>query len=185
VVNIRNCEIATGDDCVSLGDGSKQVTVENVTCGPGHGFSVGSLGRYPNEEPVDGFTVKNCTLKGTLNGVRIKTWPGTDGQITVSNMHFEDITMDNVSNPVIIDQEYCPWNQCNKETPSKIKISTVTFKNIKGTSATEEGVTLACSSGVPCEGVELNEIDLTYQGAPAKAKCSNVKPTIQGKAPSC
>ncbi|KAF7815076.1 polygalacturonase-like [Senna tora] len=168
-VHIKNAKIGTGDDCVSLGDGSKNVSVENTECGPGHGISVGSLGRYDKEDPVEGFTVKNCTLTNTDNGVRIKTWPGTPGAITVTDMHFEDIVMNNVSNP----------------TPSKIKISKVTFKNIRGTSATPEGVVLICSSGVPCEGVELSDIKLTFNGAEAKAKCANVKPLIQGAAPAC
>ncbi|XP_027925488.1 polygalacturonase-like [Vigna unguiculata] len=184
-VNVLNTNIATGDDCVSLGDGSKQVLVQNVKCGPGHGISVGSLGKYKEEEPVDGITIKGCTLKGTDNGVRIKTWPSEPGTITVTNMKFEDITMDNVKNPIIIDQEYCPWNQCTKKYPSKIKISKVTIKNIKGTSATKEGVIIACSSGVPCEGVEISNVDLKFKGAPAIAVCSNVKPKITGKAPTC
>ncbi|XP_058727653.1 polygalacturonase-like [Vicia villosa] len=184
-VTIINTDIGTGDDCVSLGDGSKNVTVENVKCGPGHGISVGSLGKYPNEEDVAGFIVKNCTLTKTENGVRIKTWPDTPGKITVSDMHFEDITMNDVMNPVIVDQEYCPWNQCSKKNPSQIKLSKVTFKNIKGTSGTSEGVIIICSSGVPCDGVELNNVDLTFNGAPAVAKCSHVKPVVTGKAPVC
>jgi len=114
-VNVLNTNIATGDDCVSLGDGSRNVLVQNVKCGPGHGIAIGSLGKYKEEEPVDGITIKGCTLKGTDNGVRIKTWPSTPGTITVTNMRFEDITMDNVKNPIIIDQEYCPWNQCTKK----------------------------------------------------------------------
>ncbi|KOM35911.1 hypothetical protein LR48_Vigan02g206100 [Vigna angularis] len=184
-VNVLNTDIGTGDDCVSLGDGSKQVLVQNVKCGPGHGISIGSLGKYKEEEPVDGITIKSCSIKGTQNGVRIKTWPSQPGTITVTNMRFEDITMDNVSNPVIIDQEYCPWNQCTKQYPSKIKISNVIIKNIKGTSATKEGIILACSSGVPCEGVEMSNVDLKFNGAPAIAVCSNVKPKITGKVPPC
>ncbi|MED6194099.1 hypothetical protein PIB30_025346 [Stylosanthes scabra] len=184
-IKILNTSIGTGDDCVSLGDGSKQITVQNVKCGPGHGISVGSLGRYPNEEPVEGFYVKNCTLTDTQNGVRIKTWPNSPGTSPITDMHFEDITMNNVSNPVFIDQEYCPWNQCSKQNPSKIQISKVSFKNIKGTSGTPDGVVLTCSSGVPCEGVELGNIDLTFNGAKATAKCSNVKPTLTGTAPAC
>ncbi|KAF7807220.1 Polygalacturonase [Senna tora] len=77
------------------------------------------------------------------------------------------------------------WLPMHLLTPSKIKISKVTFKNIKGTSATPDGVKLICSSGVPCEDAKLSGIDLTFNGAPTTAKCANVKPVIIGKAPSC
>ncbi|XP_028758808.1 polygalacturonase-like [Neltuma alba] len=184
-VTVANTNIATGDDCVSLGDGNSNITVVNVTCGPGHGISVGSLGRYDNEAPVSNVNVKNCTISNTMNGVRIKTWPGTPGAITVTDMHFEDIIMNNVQNPVIIDQEYCPSNQCDKSSPSKIKISNVSFTNIQGTSQTQDGVVLICSSGVPCENVQLNNINLAFNGAEVTAKCLNVKPTVTGTAPTC
>ena len=36
-------------------------------------------------------------------------------------MHFEDIEMVNVTNLIIIDQEYCPWNQCNQKVCIKIE----------------------------------------------------------------
>ncbi|KAK7327677.1 hypothetical protein VNO77_21764 [Canavalia gladiata] len=147
-VKILNSDIQTGDDCVSLRDGSKKVTVQNVNCGPGHGISVGSLGKYQNEQPVS------------------------------------DIVMINVRNPIIIDQEYCPWNQCSKQNPSKIKISKVSFKNIRGTSATK-GVTLLCSKGVPREQLEMSNIDLKFNGAAATARCHNVKPIVKGRAPIC
>lgn len=67
--------------------------------------SVGSLGKYNNEKEVHGILVTNCTIKNTTNGVRIKTWsaspPGVASRIT-----FQDIILDAVKNPIIIDQTY-------------------------------------------------------------------------------
>src|ERR1044072_527140 len=130
-VKILNTNIGTGDDCVSLGDGSKNVTVQNVNCGPGHGISVGSLGKHPDEAPVEGFYVKNCTLTETDNGLRIKTWPSAPGTSPITDMHFEDVIMNNVKNPIIIDQEYCPWNQCSKQVFNQCLTKQVNFINAK------------------------------------------------------
>ncbi|KAG4989148.1 hypothetical protein JHK85_032131 [Glycine max] len=76
-INITNSFIGTCDDCISLGDDNKHITILNVTSGPGHDINVGRLGKYPNEKPVESLTVRNCTLNNTNNGLRIKTWLGT------------------------------------------------------------------------------------------------------------
>ncbi|KAH7861746.1 hypothetical protein Vadar_030304 [Vaccinium darrowii] len=188
-ISITDTNIMTGDDCVSIGDGSQQINVERVTCGPGHGFSVGSLGRYKNEGPVVGITVRNCTLTNTQNGVRVKSWPASPAPGTASEMHFEDIIMNNVGNPILIDQEYCPYNQCNMKNPSLVKISNVSFKNIRGTTSTQLAVKLVCSSSNPCQNVEVGDIDLAYtgkantgtQGGAATSQCANIKPIFSGK----
>ncbi|KAG8634137.1 hypothetical protein MANES_17G015152v8 [Manihot esculenta] len=181
-INIINSNIITGDDCISIGRGSRQVQITNVRCGHGHGISIGSLGKYKKEEPVSGIYVKNCTIYDTDNGVRIKTWLALHGG-SVSNIQFEDIVMQNVSNPIIIDQMYCPNNECNRKIPSKVKISDVIFKNIRGSSRTPTAVQLTCSSSVPCKNVELSNVNLQYTGSkgPAKSICTNVKPKIIGK----
>ncbi|KAK9924404.1 hypothetical protein M0R45_032773 [Rubus argutus] len=123
--------------------------------------------------------LRTAPLSKTTNGVRIKTWPSPAAS-TASDIHFEDIIMDNVANPIVLDQEYCPWNQCKKEIPSKIKISNVSFKNIRGTSSTPVAVKIACAKGLPCERVEMTDIDLKYSGnqGPVTSQCSNVHPTI-------
>jgi hypothetical protein len=67
--------------------------------------SVGSLGKYPDEKDVRGIVVTNCTLRNADNGVRIKTWGGSPPS-QASNILFQDIIMDNVKRPIIIDQTY-------------------------------------------------------------------------------
>nr|DAD35759.1 TPA_asm: hypothetical protein HUJ06_006399 [Nelumbo nucifera] len=179
-VKILDTTIGTGDDCVSVGDGTKDLTVSKVTCGPGHGISIGSLGKYDNEGPVAGVHVSDCTLTNTDNGVRIKTWPNSKPG-SASDISFTGITMNNVSNPIILDQNYCPHAICDKQ-PSRVKVSGVKFDNIKGTSATQQCVILSCSPAVPCENVEIGEINLVYNGplGPGNSTCLNVKPTFTG-----
>ena len=113
-ITITDANIGTGDDCISIGDGTQDITVNQVTCGPGHGISVGSLGKYQNEQPVSGIKVIGGTFSNTENGVRIKTWPASPPGIA-SDIHFENLIMNNVDNPILIDQGYCPNGQCSKK----------------------------------------------------------------------
>ncbi|XP_049358883.1 polygalacturonase-like [Solanum verrucosum] len=194
-VNVTDSNFATGDDCISIGDETEQLYITKVTCGPGHGISVGSLGGNLDEKPVIGVFVKNCFFISTDNGVRIKIWPASHPGV-VSDIHFEDIIVQNVSNPVIIDQSQAhpdllftdigpPFRSVHSpvELPSQVKISKVTFLNIKGTSRTQSVVSLLCSKGSPCEGVEVGDIDISYSGkeGPAKSSCENIKPNFKGK----
>ncbi|XP_038886976.1 exopolygalacturonase isoform X1 [Benincasa hispida] len=159
-VHLSQSRIQTGDDCISIGQGNSQVTVSSINCGPGHGISVGSLGRYRNEGDVNGLVVKNCSLTGTTNGIRIKTWPNSPGSSSATNMTFENITMNNVSNPIIIDQSYCPFRSCSLKAPSLVKLSDIYFKNIRGTSSSKVAVALECSKGIPCQNVNLENVHL-------------------------
>ncbi|KAK6278554.1 hypothetical protein POUND7_018821 [Theobroma cacao] len=160
-IKISSSTIGVGDDCVSIGPGSSNISISNVHCGPGHGISVGSLGKYKNEKDVVGINVRNCTIKGTQNGIRVKTWLGAPAS-SASNMTFEDVFMINVSNPIIIDQEYCPSNTCNTTQPSLVKLTDIFIRNVNGTYNTNSAVTLLCSTEVPCENVQLVNISLNY-----------------------
>lgn len=112
-INVTDSNIGNGDDCISIGDGSREVTISKVNCGHGHGISIKSLGKYENEEPIEGIRIKNCTLNNTKNRIRIKSWPSSFPGLA-TEMYFEDIIVENVGNPILIDQEYCPWNECKK-----------------------------------------------------------------------
>ncbi|XP_031490765.1 exopolygalacturonase-like [Nymphaea colorata] len=175
-IAVSRSVIGTGDDCISIGPGSNLITISNIICGPGHGISVGSLGKYRDEKDVTDLRVRNCTFRNTTNGLRIKTWPAS-GVLHAKNFTFEDIIMKNVHNPIIIDQKYCPYDSCpTEEAPSKVKISNVNFRNVKGTSTSQVAVNLICSKAFPCEGVTLSDIDLKYNGEEGKAtsSCFNV-----------
>ncbi|OMO98562.1 Glycoside hydrolase, family 28 [Corchorus olitorius] len=160
-INISSSTIGVGDDCVSIGPGSAHISVSNVHCGPGHGISVGSLGKYKYEKDVVGIHVRNCTIRDTQNGIRVKTWPGAPPS-SASNMTFEDIHMINVANPIIIDQEYCPSHSCKTTLPSLVKLRDISIKNINGTYNTKSAVAFFCSTEVPCENVHLVNVNLKY-----------------------
>jgi galacturan 1,4-alpha-galacturonidase len=174
-ITIRDTAIATGDDCISIGPGSKTIRVKGARCGPGHGISVGSLGRYKDEKDVEDVSVTNSVIVGATNGLRIKSYEDSKSALKASKFLYDGITMDNVSYPIIIDQKYCPNNICVKSGASKVAVSDIVFKNIHGTSNTPEVVTLNCANNLPCQGVQMINVDVKYNKADNKtmAVCHN------------
>ncbi|KAK1287647.1 hypothetical protein QJS10_CPB19g00760 [Acorus calamus] len=142
-VTITGSTIKTGDDCISIGPGSSNLWIEGVFCGP-----------------------------GTQNGVRIKTWARPSYGF-VQGIVFENIVMRNVQNPIVIDQNYCPYNRNCLGQQSGIKISNVKYRNIKGTSATPIAVRFDCSRTDSCTGISLQNIQLTYMKKAAFSYCRN------------
>merc|ERR1712115_557086 len=102
---------------------------------------------------------KNCTLKDTQNGVRIKTWGGSPPS-AAADMTFADLVMQNVKNPIIIDQSY----GTKSKGPSRVKLSDIRYINIQGTTVSNNAVDLECSSLLPCERILLSNINLKYTG---------------------
>ncbi|CAH2067996.1 unnamed protein product [Thlaspi arvense] len=158
-VSITHSHIATGDDCVSIGDQVNSVNVSYVKCGPGHGVSIGSLGRGGTEVAVENIRVSHVHFTGTTNGARIKTWPGATGY--VRGIEFSDIRFSSVENPIIIDQFYGCSPNCT-HTKKGVHIEKVRYMNMRGTSATEVAMKLECSGkSVPCSKVFMGNIDLS------------------------
>ncbi|KAK9149654.1 hypothetical protein Scep_008411 [Stephania cephalantha] len=73
-VRIRNSNFSAGDDCISIGDHTSDIVIDNINCGPGHGISIGSLGKDGSYVEVEDIHVSNVSFEGTTNGARIKTW---------------------------------------------------------------------------------------------------------------
>ncbi|GAV86059.1 Glyco_hydro_28 domain-containing protein [Cephalotus follicularis] len=186
-IHIQNCVIRTGDDCISIVSGSKNVKATNIICGPGHGISIGSLGSKNSEGNVSNVLVDGAKMSNTSNGVRIKTWQGGSGY--AKNIIFQNIVMDNVTNPIIIDQNYCDQDEPCKEQPSAVQVSNVVYKNIQGTSASKEAITFDCSNTSPCQGISLQNVHLALEDAEhgsADGSCANVNLTSRGMvSPKC
>ncbi|KAF8677134.1 hypothetical protein HU200_046601 [Digitaria exilis] len=163
-VSITNCRIGTGDDCISIVNASFNIRMKNIVCGPGHGISIGSLGKGGTFAAVENVALDTARISRAQNGVRIKTWQGGSGY--VKNVRFSNVVVDDVDHPIIIDQFYCDASAavaapCGGATSSSaVEVAGVMYRNISGTSRRAEAIKFACSDAVPCTGIVLRDIDL-------------------------
>ncbi|XP_010533949.1 PREDICTED: polygalacturonase At1g48100-like [Tarenaya hassleriana] len=155
-VLIHGTTLSCGDDCISIQTGCSNVYIHNVNCGPGHGISIGSLGRDSTKACVSNITVRDVIMHNTMTGVRIKTWQGGSG--SVQGVMFSNIQVSEVQFPIVIDQFYCDHASCKNQT-SAVAVKGVTYEKIRGT-YTVKPVHFACSDNSPCVDVQLSSIEL-------------------------
>ncbi|CAN0889163.1 Probable polygalacturonase At3g15720, partial [Linum grandiflorum] len=171
-ITILNSNIGTGDDCVAINTGSSNINITGLSCGPGHGISVGSLGAGGEYAQVEGVHVKHCTFTGTQNGARIKTWENGSGY--ARNITFEDITLVGAGNPIIIDQFYCNGRACQSNQQEAVAIDTITFTGFRGTSSVANVIDLQCSPSKGCTNLSFQHINIaTTTSNKPFSKCSN------------
>ncbi|GER27564.1 pectin lyase-like superfamily protein [Striga asiatica] len=171
-VILRNCKIGTGDDCVSIVSGSSGIKMKNIYCGPGHGISIGSLGKDNSTGIVENVVLETAFIQNATNGLRIKTWQGGNGHVT--NVKYQNVVMEEVSNPIIIDQFYCDSPKSCKNQTSALEISNIVYRDITGTSTTKRAITFSCSDTVPCTGILLKDIDLQGTNGSVETYCHSV-----------
>ncbi|XP_020521048.1 polygalacturonase At1g48100 isoform X2 [Amborella trichopoda] len=155
-VLVQHSNFACGDDCVSIQTGCSNVYLHDINCGPGHGISIGGLGRDNTKACVSNVTVRNVVIRNTMHGVRIKTWQGGSG--SVQGVLFSNVQVFEVQFPIVIDQFYCDRRTCKNQTAA-VALEGITYENIRGT-YTIKPMHFACSDSVPCMGVVLNNIQL-------------------------
>ncbi|KAI5581052.1 hypothetical protein BDE02_08G195200 [Populus trichocarpa] len=172
-VVLQDCKIGTGDDCVSIVNGSSNIKMKRIFCGPGHGISIGSLGKDNSTGMVTKVVLDTAFLRETTNGLRIKTWQGGHGY--VRGVRFENVGMENVANPVIIDQFYCDSPKtCHNQT-SAVEISEITYRNISGTTKSSKAMKFACSDTVPCSNIVLSNINLEKNDGTEETYCNSAQ----------
>ncbi|KAJ9152868.1 hypothetical protein P3X46_026379 [Hevea brasiliensis] len=175
-VLIYSSDLACGDDCVSIQTGCSNVYIHNVNCGPGHGISIGGLGKDNTKACVSNVTIRNVAMQNTLTGVRIKTWQGGSG--SVQGVTFSNIQVSGVETPIMIDQFYCDGSKCSNES-SAVAVSDINYVNIRGTYR-RNPLHFACSDNLPCTGLSLDTIELNSVGEDAQPFCWNTYGDLRG-----
>ncbi|KAL3641844.1 hypothetical protein CASFOL_012659 [Castilleja foliolosa] len=177
-VVLQNCKIGTGDDCISIVNGCSNIRMKNITCGPGHGISIGSLGNQNSTGKVEKVVLDNAYINGTTNGLRIKTYQGGKG--FVRSVVFQNVEMENVANPILIDQFYCDSKTKCPIMPSAVQISKIIYRNVTGTSPSKDVMRFACSDTVPCTSIILNNIGLQNKDGTADTYCHSAYGITRG-----
>ncbi|KAK7386214.1 hypothetical protein VNO78_26274 [Psophocarpus tetragonolobus] len=177
---IQNSTIGTGDDCIAINGGSSNINATRLACGPGHGISIGSLGRNYSREIVEDVYVRNCSFTRTTNGARIKTWPGGSGY--ARRIVFDQIILREVENAIIIDQYY--GFKTPIHTDEAVMVSEVTYRGFNGTSVGDDAINLKCST-LGCFNITLDDIHIISSQAnkPTHAFCENVHGTFEDTLP--
>uniref|UniRef100_A0A0E0L582 Polygalacturonase n=1 Tax=Oryza punctata TaxID=4537 RepID=A0A0E0L582_ORYPU len=132
-VHIMDDSISTGHDCVSIVGNSTDVRLRAISCGPGHGISIGGLGENRSYHRVEKIKMDTLFISNTENGVRVKTLQGGCG--TARKMKFGDILMKNVKNPIVIDQHNSSSNEIPSAPCSKLSLENVNLTMAGGHNA--------------------------------------------------
>ncbi|KAK6252523.1 hypothetical protein QUC31_014243 [Theobroma cacao] len=172
-VVLQDCKIGTGDDCISIVNASSAIKMKRIYCGPGHGVSIGSLGKDNSMGIVTKVVLDTAFLRETSNGVRIKTWQGGSGY--VRGVRFENVRMEDVANPIIIDQFYCDSPTTCQNQTSAVQISQIMYRNISGMTKSTEAMKFACSDTVPCLNIVLSNINLEKKDGTVETYCNSAQ----------
>jgi polygalacturonase len=178
---IENSTISDGDDDIVAKSGSgavNNIVIQNDTIGAGHGISIGG----GTVDGLSNMTVNNCTFNGTTNGLRIKAEDasGTDGgggaTLPLKNVSYSNISMTNVTNPLIIESFYngndifpnSPTNTTYYPATPKTADSTtpfyenVTFSNITAVGSANAGIIQGLNTNpLSINGLTFNNVNIS------------------------
>jgi polygalacturonase len=159
-VSITNCLIDNGDDDIAikggringlLSTGCSNITVSNCTFLHGHGLSVGS----ETDDGVSNLTVTNCSFTGTTNGIRLKSLSGLGG--VMQQLQYSNITMTNVTNPIVIDLNYNGTSSYPSDIPS---VNGFSINQLTVTGSANAGSLAGLSNSI-LQNITLSNITIT------------------------
>lgn len=183
-VDIIGVYFSLGDDCIAVKSGkiymgskfkvaSKNIMIRQCCMRDGHGsVTLGS----EMAAGIKNLTVKDCLFINTDRGLRIKTRRGRGEDAVIDDIIFENIKMDHVMTPFVINSFYfCDPDGKTEYVRTKEKlpvdertpnIKKLKFKNIESTNAHVAGV---FAYGLPeqkIEKIEMENIKISYAETP-------------------
>lgn len=179
-VEIAGVHFSVGDDCIAIKSGkmymgktyltpSRDIVVRNCWMERGHGgVTLGS----EIAAGVDNILVKNCRFVGTDRGLRVKTRRGRGKDSYITGVTFENVSMDDVRSPFVINGfYYCDpdgksdYVSCkdplpvDKRTP---RIGKIAIRNVTCTNCHVAGLYFYGLPESKIESVEMENVRITY-----------------------
>jgi polygalacturonase len=123
-VTITHCFIDTGDDNVAIKAGGKcsHMTIAHNHFYAGHGMSIGS----ETNGGADTIRVRDLSIDGADNGLRIKSNSGKGGKVT--DVVYEDVCIKNTRYPIYMDTDYAHFGKTGQRIPD---FSGIILKNVR------------------------------------------------------
>jgi polygalacturonase len=179
-VQIMNCRIDTGDDCVTLKSGTNElgrkmgrpdenITITNCVMHHGHGgVTIGS----EMSGGVRNVVVANCVFENTDVGIRIKSERGRGG--VVEGLSVSNIVMTNVPTPFVITTFYGGGDRADEVYP--VDEGTPRYRDMLFSNITARGAKIAGSitglREMPIENLTFNNVHVQAAGS---FTCTNAK----------
>lgn len=179
-VDIIGVHFTVGDDCIAIKSGKiymgakfktpcENITIRNCLMEKGHGaVTIGS----EMAGGVKNLLVKDCLFYDTDRGLRIKTRRGRGKDAILDEIIFEDIDMEEVKTPFVINSfyfcdpdghtEYVRTKEALPVDERTPKILHLAFRNIKAYNCHCAAFFLYGLPEKKIEKVELSNIEVTY-----------------------
>lgn len=184
-VEVIGVHISVGDDCIAIKSGkiymgrktkraTERMTIRNCCMRDGHGaITLGS----EIAAGVRQLTIKDCLFMNTDRGLRVKTRRGRGKDSVLDNITFENIDMDNVMTPFVVNSFYfCDPDGKTEYVSSKKplpvdertpQVKNLNFRNIKAHNC---HVAAAYIYGLPEQKIESITFENIYVDYAAEAK---------------
>jgi hypothetical protein len=174
-LTVNNSVIGDGDDEIAVGGSSaaSNMTFENLLLSSGHGLSIGSI----TTSGVSNIYANNINFSGhaadgNQTGLHIKSDCGNGG--TVSNVSYNNVCIQNVAQPLILDPNYNNPTSCG--TINIPQYTNISYNNVTELAGSLSSITINFQgySSSYVSTLSFNNVFLTSSSITATAKYDTI-----------